>query len=125
MLGNSGRLGRRIRTRGAWLFAWLTLALLMALFRQRPTRTLCRDAHRHRLRDRGRRGPPLHGVVGDRARAFQNAEYDDGDVWPAKVGSKYGYFRGPASTAYSDITAACPISTDDSAITFWYYIDAP
>ena len=42
----------------------------------------------------------------------------------AKVGSKYGYFRGPATTAYADITAASPISTDDSAITFWYHVDS-
>ena len=56
---------------------------------------------------------------------FQNLEYDDGDYLLPKVGSKYGYFRGSTTpTWYSDVTAASPISTDNSAITYWYYVDA-
>ena len=55
---------------------------------------------------------------------FPTAVYDDTDVFLPKVGSIYGYVKGPAATAYADLTADAPISTDDSSLTFWYHIDA-
>ena len=98
------------------LLAWLTLALLMALFVNVPLGVCVQmpiDAGFETGVD-GARLSPVWSATG--SAYFQNYDYDDGDIWPAKVGSKYAYFKGPASTAYSDITAASPISTDDSSI---------
>ena len=106
------------------LFAWLTLALLMALFVSVPL-GMAVEMPIDTGFETGVDGARLSSVWSASGSApFQNYDYDDGDVFRPKVGSKYGYFKGPATTAYADITAASPISTDDSAITFWYHIDA-
>ena len=53
--------------------------------------------------------------------AFQNAVYDDSDIYAAKQGSLYGYLKGPATptTATADLVSGVPLSTDGSEIRFW------
>ena len=52
---------------------------------------------------------------------FQNAEYDDSDIYSAKQGSLYGYLKGPATptTATADLVTGVPLSADGSEIRFW------
>ena len=124
MLGSSGRLGNRIVTRGAWLFAWLTLALLMALFVNVPL-GLCADMPLDAGFEAGVDGtssvsvwtPSGSGLPERRLRRHRRLA---GRRWARST----RYVKGPASTQYADLTAAAPISTDDSSITFWVYIDA-
>ena len=124
MLGSSGRLGRRIGTRGAWLFAWLTLALLMALFVNVPL-GLCAEAVLDSGFEAGVDGTDLSSVWTKGGSGYPTAaEYDDTDVFGAKVGSLYAYVKGPVAGKYGLLTANAPISADDSSLTFWAYIDA-
>ena len=53
--------------------------------------------------------------------AFQNAVYDDNDIYAAKQGSLYGYLKGPATptTATADLVSGVPLSADGSEIRFW------
>ena len=124
MLGSSGRLGRRIRSRGARLFAWLTLALLMALFVNVPL-GLCADAVLDSGFEAGVDGTSLSSVWTYGGSGFSPAAvYDDTDVFAAKVGSLYAHVKGPVAGKYGLLTANAPISADGSSLTFWAYIDA-
>ena len=71
----------------------------------------------------GSTGPPVERVDVRRL-GRPTVEYDDADVFGAKVGSKYGYVKGPVAGPYGLLTADAPISTDGSSLTFWVYIDA-
>ena len=59
--------------------------------------------------------------------AFQNAVYDDTDIYAAKQGSLYGYLKGPATptTATADLVSGVPLSADGSEIRFWANMSTP
>ena len=125
MVGSSGRFGRRVGTRGAWLLAWLTLALLIGPVCQCPTRSLRRDRSSTPASRPAPTGPACRRCGRRAARApSRAAEYDDRDIFPPKVGSKYGYLKGPAAGLYATSRPARPSPPTAPRITFWVYIDA-